>query len=83
MRGRSSTSSTCSTSPGSDTTALPLRARKGLLRRALAFHGPVRLTPHRNRDGEALYAEACRKGWEGVIAKRADAPTSTGARATG
>jgi bifunctional non-homologous end joining protein LigD len=59
---------------GHDVTALPWRARKSLLRRALAFHGPVRLTPHRNRDGEALYREACRKGWEGLIAKRADAP---------
>ena len=26
------------------------------------------------RTGEALFAEACRKGWEGVIAKRADSP---------
>ena len=57
---------------GEDTTALPLRERKALLRRALAFAGPVRLTPHRNRDGEALFADACRKGWEGLIAKRAD-----------
>jgi bifunctional non-homologous end joining protein LigD len=63
---------------GHDTTALPLRARKALLRRALAFHGPVRLTPHRNRDGEALFREACRKGWEGLIAKRADAPYTHG-----
>jgi bifunctional non-homologous end joining protein LigD len=63
---------------GYDTTALPLRARKALLRRALAFHGPVRLTPHRNRDGEALYREACRKGWEGLIAKRADSPYTHG-----
>ena len=59
---------------GHDTTALPLRARKGLLRRALSFDGPVRLTPHRNRDGEELFREACRKGWEGLIAKRADSP---------
>ena len=59
---------------GEDTTSLPLRERKALLRRALAFDGPVRLTPHRNRDGEALFAEACRKGWEGLIAKRADSP---------
>jgi DNA ligase D-like protein (predicted ligase) len=57
---------------GHDVRALPLRARKRLLRAALDFHGPVRLTPHRNEAGEALYAEACRKGWEGVIAKRAD-----------
>jgi bifunctional non-homologous end joining protein LigD len=59
---------------GYDVTALPLRSRKALLRWALGFHGPVRLTPHRNRDGEALYREACRKGWEGLIAKRADGP---------
>jgi bifunctional non-homologous end joining protein LigD len=59
---------------GEDTTALPLRERKALLRRALAFHGHVRLTPHRNADGEALFREACRKGWEGLIAKRADSP---------
>ena len=35
---------------------------------------PMRLTPHRNGDGEELFAEACRKGWEGLIAKRADSP---------
>ena len=63
---------------GHDTTAVPLRARKALLRRALAFHGPVRLTPHRNRDGEALFRDACRKGWEGLIAKRAQAPYTHG-----
>jgi bifunctional non-homologous end joining protein LigD len=63
---------------GHDTTRLPLRERKALLRRALAFHGPVRLTPHRNTEGEALFAEACRKGWEGLIAKRADAPYTHG-----
>ena len=37
----------------------------------------MRLTPHRNRDGEAFYEEACRKGWEGLIAKRADSPYTT------
>jgi DNA ligase D-like protein (predicted ligase) len=63
---------------GQSTTALPWRTRKGLLRRALAFHGPVRLTPHRNGDGEALFREACRKGWEGLIAKRADTPYKHG-----
>jgi bifunctional non-homologous end joining protein LigD len=59
---------------GHDVTALPLRARKSLLRQVVGWHGPLRLTPHRNRDGEAFYEEACRKGWEGLIAKRADAP---------
>jgi DNA ligase D-like protein (predicted ligase) len=63
---------------GHDTTKLPLRARKGLLRRALDFHGPVRFTQHRNRDGVEMYREACRKGWEGVIAKRAESTYTHG-----
>jgi DNA ligase D-like protein (predicted ligase) len=59
---------------GHDTTALPLRARKRLLRKALSFAGPVRFMVHRNSDGEALFADACRRGLEGLIAKRADSP---------
>jgi bifunctional non-homologous end joining protein LigD len=54
-----------------DTTGLELRDRKRLLREALSFTGPLRLMSHRNEDGEAYYREACRRGWEGVIAKRA------------
>jgi bifunctional non-homologous end joining protein LigD len=59
---------------GHDVRDLPLRTRKRLLRAALEFQDGVRLTPYRNAAGEALFAEACRKGWEGVIAKRADSP---------
>jgi bifunctional non-homologous end joining protein LigD len=59
---------------GHDVRKLPLRTRKRLLRDALQFHGNVRWTQHRNRDGEAFFKEACRKGWEGLIAKRADSP---------
>jgi DNA ligase D-like protein (predicted ligase) len=57
---------------GCDVRDLPLLTRKRLLRRALRFEDGVRLTPYRREAGEALFAEACRKGWEGVIAKRAD-----------
>lgn len=57
---------------GHDVRKLPLRTRKRLLKTALQFHGNVRWTQYRNRDGEALFKEACRKGWEGLIAKRAD-----------
>jgi bifunctional non-homologous end joining protein LigD len=58
---------------GEDLRPLPLRERKARLRRALDFHGPIRFNPHRNGEhGEELYREACRKGLEGVIAKRAD-----------
>jgi DNA ligase D-like protein (predicted ligase) len=59
---------------GFDTRRLPLRARKALLRRAVVFGDPVRFTPHRNRDGRALFRDACRRGWEGLIAKRVDSP---------
>jgi bifunctional non-homologous end joining protein LigD len=59
---------------GHDVRKLPLRTRKRLLRDALQFHGNVRWTQHRNRDGEAFFKEACRKGWEGLVAKRADSP---------
>jgi bifunctional non-homologous end joining protein LigD len=59
---------------GYDVRPLPLRSRKRLLRSALSFKDAVRLTPHRNEHGKALFEEACSKGWEGLIAKRADSP---------
>ncbi|MER7841169.1 non-homologous end-joining DNA ligase [Streptomyces sp. NPDC096040] len=59
---------------GRDTRRLPLRARKSLLRRALAYRSPLRFTPHRNAGGAELLADACARGWEGLIAKRADGP---------
>ncbi len=63
---------------GEDVTQEPLRERKARLRKALAFDDPIRFTTHRNGDGKAFYKEACRKGWEGLIAKRADAPYTHG-----
>lgn len=57
---------------GRDTTRLPLRERKALLRRALRFRDPLRFSAHRNEEGVGYLEEACRKGWEGLIAKRAD-----------
>ena len=59
---------------GYDVRELPLRSASALLRGALRYEDPIRLTPYRNGDGEAFYAEACRQGWEGLIAKRADSP---------
>lgn len=55
---------------GWDTTRLPLRRRKTLLRRALDFEDPIRFMRHRNEEGQKYLEEACRKGWEGLIAKR-------------
>jgi bifunctional non-homologous end joining protein LigD len=57
---------------GEDVRDRPLRERKAILKDALNFQNHVRLTAYRNEAGEAMFAEACAKGWEGVIAKRAD-----------
>jgi bifunctional non-homologous end joining protein LigD len=57
---------------GYDVTKLPLRWRKNLLRRLLSYTDPLRFTAHRNTEGERFYDEACRRRWEGLIAKRAD-----------
>jgi bifunctional non-homologous end joining protein LigD len=59
---------------GEDVRSRPLRERKRLLKDALNFQSHVRLSAYRNEDGEAMFAEACAKGWEGVIAKRAESP---------
>jgi DNA ligase D-like protein (predicted ligase) len=52
-----------------DVTQLDLRARKRLLRQAFSFEDPLRFSAHRIGAGERFYAEACRRGWEGLIAK--------------
>ena len=63
---------------GQDVRGEPLLDRKAKLRELLTFDGPIRYTPHRRKAGEEYFAEACRKGWEGLIAKRADAAYATG-----
>jgi bifunctional non-homologous end joining protein LigD len=63
---------------GHSTRTLPLRERKSLLRDLLDWDDPLRYTEHRNADGEAYYRQACADGWEGLIAKRADAPYRSG-----
>ena len=57
-----------------DTAIVKYGERKAALRDALRFgEGTVRWTPYRRaHEGERLLAEACRNGWEGLIAKRAD-----------
>lgn len=57
---------------GLDLRRVPLRERKGVLRHAFDFNGVLRYTAHRNADGEAYLAEACDKGWEGILAKHVD-----------
>ena len=59
---------------GEDVRALPLRTRKRLLRSALSSGGALRISSHRNGAGEAAFEQACRRGWEGLVAKRSESP---------
>ena len=59
---------------GWDVTRVAQLHRKAVLRQLFDFGGPLRYTTHRIGAGEKYAREACQKGWEGVIAKRTDAP---------
>ncbi|HEX3388769.1 MAG TPA: non-homologous end-joining DNA ligase [Streptosporangiaceae bacterium] len=63
---------------GTDLRPQPQRERKQRLHQLLDFADPLRFTEHRVGDGVEFYHEACRQGWEGLIAKRADAPYQAG-----
>jgi len=63
---------------GYDVRRLPLLCRKKLLRDAVRFGDPLRLTAHRKGAGEEMFRAACARGDEGVIAKRAAAPYTGG-----
>ncbi|MEJ2470830.1 MAG: non-homologous end-joining DNA ligase [Desulfuromonadales bacterium] len=63
---------------GHDISACSQRQRKQLLKAALDWSDPLRWTPHRNTEGLTFYRQACTKGWEGVIAKQADASYVSG-----
>jgi ATP-dependent DNA ligase len=63
---------------GFDVSPLALRTRKAILLDLMEWHDPLRFTSHRNTDGEAYFREACRRGWEGVIAKDAKRPYRAG-----
>ena len=64
---------------GEDLTALPLVERKERLR-ALIGDGSdgLRYSEHVIGSGEALFAQMCAEGFEGVVSKRADAPYRSG-----
>ncbi len=52
------------------TTKLPLLDRKKILKKRIHFGGKIRYTTHRKSHGERYLKEACKKNWEGLIAKR-------------
>jgi len=59
---------------GYDLSAMPLTARKSVLREACTFDDPIRFSEHLDEEGETAFRAACQKGWEGLVAKRADSP---------
>ena len=57
---------------GTDLTSLPVIDRKAVLRDVVWFDDPLRFTPHRSTGSVAMLEDACARGAEGIIAKRAD-----------
>jgi DNA ligase D-like protein (predicted ligase) len=55
---------------GHDVRSLPLQERRDTLEGLLRWRDPLRMTEQMTGDGAALLADACRDGWEGLIAKR-------------
>jgi len=56
---------------GYDITSVGLRYRKNILEHLFSYEDPLRFSRHRDEQGESCFEEACKRGWEGVIAKRA------------
>jgi DNA ligase D-like protein (predicted ligase) len=57
---------------GFDLTGLPLVDRKSVLRDVVWYDDPIRFTPFRTSGSARMYRDACARGAEGIIAKRAD-----------
>lgn len=57
---------------GVDIRREPLLVRKGLLRDLVDFDDPLRYTVHRTKADDAYFRDICARGWEGLIAKKAD-----------
>jgi bifunctional non-homologous end joining protein LigD len=63
---------------GEDLTPRPLVERRAHLEQAITPAEGLQISDAWNDESERRYAEACRAGWEGLIAKRADAPYAAG-----
>jgi bifunctional non-homologous end joining protein LigD len=59
---------------GRDVRALPLEARRAVLEGRVRWRDLLHLTEQLTGDGAALLADACRDGWEGLIATRPGTP---------
>ena len=63
---------------GEALTGRPLLERRGQLASAIRPSPALQITEAWHGDSERRFAEACRSGWEGLVAKRADAPYARG-----
>jgi bifunctional non-homologous end joining protein LigD len=65
---------------GDDLRKLPLIERKEKLKAILPRHKLIAFSRHRRANGKRFFAEAERKGLEGIMAKRADSSYASGGR---
>ena len=63
---------------GEDLTVQPLVERRARLTRTIQPSSALELSEAWRDDSQQRFAAACRSGWEGLIAKRADAPYVAG-----
>ncbi len=63
---------------GEDLTDRPFVERRARLTRTIRSSSALQHTEAWSDDSERRFTEACRSGWEGLIAKRADAPYVAG-----
>jgi bifunctional non-homologous end joining protein LigD len=63
---------------GDDLSARPLLERRAQLAKVIRPSAALQLTEAWRGDSQRRFAEACRSGWEGLMAKRADAPYTRG-----
>jgi DNA ligase D-like protein (predicted ligase) len=61
----------CLFSDGIDITGLPLIERKNVLRDVVRYDDVIVFTPFRTRGAAAMLRQACARGAEGIVAKRA------------
>jgi DNA ligase D-like protein (predicted ligase) len=61
----------CLFSEGADLTDLPLIERKAVLRDVVRYDDDIVFTPFRTRGAAEMFRQACHRGAEGILAKRA------------
>ena len=60
------------TQAAGDTRKLPLLERKNILKKLLTYNKTLVYSEHKTGDGIPYFKYACKHGWEGLIAKKAN-----------